>query len=114
MLFRSTPAQEVLGRDEVWRAFYPYDTRKVVLAEMIVRGDSPEELATYYGARAAPSALVAGAFEAEDFFPTFGAQGTWLHFMAAPLHNLSGDVVGAIETLVDLGPENPSGLLPRP
>ena len=104
----NTPAQEVLGRNEVWRAFYPYDTRRVVLAEMIVRRAAPEELAVFYGGRAQPSALVAGAFEAEDFFPTFGAQGKWLHFMAAPLHNLRGDVVGAIETLVDLGAEKPS------
>lgn len=101
-------AQEVLGRNEVWRAFYPYDTRRVVLAEMIVRRTAPEEVAAYYGGRAKPSALVANAFEAEDFFPTFGTQGKWLHFMAAPLYNLRGDVVGAIETLVDLGMEKPS------
>jgi len=99
----NTPAQEVLGRDEAWRAFYPYDTRRVVLAEMIVRRASQEELAAYYGARAKPSALVAGAFEAEDFFPTFGINGMRLNFMAAPLHNLRGDVIGAIETLVELG-----------
>jgi len=104
----NTHAQEMLGRDEVWRAFYPYDTRRVVLAEMIIRRAPPEEVAAYYGGRAKPSALVAGAFEADDFFPTFGTQGKWLHFMAAPLHNLRGDVVGAIETLVDLGLEKPS------
>lgn len=103
----NTHAPEVLGRNEAWRAFYPYDTRRVVLAEMIVRRASPEEIATYYGGRARASTLVAGAFEAEDFFPTFGPHGKWLHFMAAPLHNLRGDVVGAIETLVDLGAEQP-------
>jgi PAS domain-containing protein len=110
----NTPAQEVLGRSEAWRAFYPFDTRRIVLAEMIVRGASPEELAACFGERAGPSALVAGAFEAEDFFPTFGTQGKWLHFMAAPLHNLRGDVVGAIETLIDLGAEKTPGLLPKP
>jgi PAS domain-containing protein len=103
----NTPAQEVLGRDEAWRAFYPYDTRRVVLAEMIVRRATLEELAAYYGARAKPSVLVAGAFEAEDFFPTFGVGGKRLHFMAAPLHNLRGDITGAIETLVELGVEQP-------
>lgn len=41
----NAPAQEVPGRDEAWRAFYPYDTRRVVLAEMIVRRASPEEIA---------------------------------------------------------------------
>lgn len=110
----NTPAQEVLGRNEAWRAFYPFDTRRVVLAEMIVRRAAPEEIGAYYGERARPSMLVADAFEAEDFFPTFGTQGKWLHFMAAPLHNLRGDVVGAIETLVDLGAEKPSEFLPKP
>lgn len=109
----NTRAQEVLGRDEAWRAFYPYDTRRVVLAEMIVRRAAPEEVAAYYGNRAGPSVLVAGAFEAEDFFPTFGPNGKWLHFMAAPLHNMRGDIVGAIETLVDLGTEKPPEFLPR-
>lgn len=104
----NTAAQEVLGSSEAWRAFYPYDTRRVVLAEMIVRRTAPEDLAAYYGGRARPSALVAGAFEAVDFFPAFGATGTWLRFMAAPLHNLRGDVIGAIETLVDLGATEPS------
>jgi PAS domain-containing protein len=110
----NTPAQEVLGRNEVWRAFYPYDTRRVVLAEMIVRSASQGELAACYDERAKPSELVAGAFEAVDFFPTFGARGKWLQFMAAPLHNLRGDVVGAIETLIDLGTEKPSEVPSKP
>lgn len=105
----STPAQEVLGRAEAWRPFYPYDTRRVVLAELIIRRATPEELAACYGGRARPSALVAHAFEAEDFFPTFGAEGKWLRFMAAPLYNLRGDIVGAIETLVELGAEQSPG-----
>lgn len=103
----NTPAQEVLGRSDIWRTFYPFDTRRSVLAEMIVRKASQDEIATCYGGRARPSTLVAGAFEAEDFFPALGAGGTWLHFMAAPLHNLWGDVIGAIETLIDLGTEKP-------
>jgi len=110
----NTPVQDILGRNEVWRVFYPYDTRRVVLAEMIIRRAAPEELVACYGERAGPSPLVAGAFEAEDFFPAFGAQGKWLHIMAAPLHNLRGDVIGAIETMIDLGSEKPSRVLPKP
>jgi hypothetical protein len=69
---------------------------------MLVRGASAGELAERYTGHAHPSALVPGALEAKDFFPTFGNGGKWLHFMAAPLHDLQGQVVGAIETLVDL------------
>jgi two-component system NtrC family sensor kinase len=78
-----------------------------VLAEMIVRGASKEELLERYTGHAQPSTLVHGAFEARDFFPTFGDGGQWLHFMAAPLHDMRGKVVGAIETLVDLSAKAP-------
>lgn len=100
-------APEMMGKKETWRAFYPYATRRVVLAEMIVRGASAEDVTASYTGHAHPSALVADAFEARDFFPTFGDAGKWLHFMAAPLHNMRGEVVGAIETLVDLGVDAP-------
>lgn len=102
-------AQEVMGKPEVWRAFYPYESRRVVLAEMIVRGLAEAELAAHYGGRAHGSALVPGAYEARDFFPSFGDGGKWLHFMAAPLHDLQGKVVGAIEMLVDLSNRVPEG-----
>ena len=100
-------ASEMMGKSEIWRAFYPYETRRVVLAEMIVRGTGSDEVEALYTGHAKPSALVAGAFEAQDFFPTFGDKGKWLHFMAAPLHSMRGQVVGAIETLVDLSTAAP-------
>jgi hypothetical protein len=96
-----------MGKNEVWRAFYPFETRRVVLAEMIVRGASSEELLERYTGHAHASVLVANAVEARDFFPTFGEGGKWLHFMAAPLHDVHGKVVGAIETLVDLSAKAP-------
>lgn len=101
-------AGEMMGRDDVWRAFYPFDTRRVVLAELIVLGATWEAVSEHYGRHASPSVLVPGAFEARAFFPTFGTGGRWLHFMAAPLHNSRGQVVGAIETLVDLGGDAPA------
>lgn len=100
-------AQEMLGRADIWRAFYPFETRRVVLAEMIVRRAAFSEVDQRYTGHAQPSALVADAFEAKDFFPTFGKGGKWLHFMAAPLHNSRGEIVGAIETLIDLGDKAP-------
>jgi len=102
-------AEEVMGKSGVWRAFYPYESRRVVLAEMIVRGVPESDLAAHYGGRAHSSVLVPGAFEARDFFPSFGDGGKWLHFMAAPLHDLNGKTVGAIEMLVDLSNRVPEG-----
>ena len=60
-----------------------------------------------YTGHAKPSALVPGAFEARDFFPTFGENGKWLHFMAAPIQNVDGEIIGAVETLVDLSERPP-------
>lgn len=96
-------AAEIVGRDEVWRAFYPFETRRTVLAEMIVRGMADELVAERYAGRARRSVLVAGAYEASDFFPSFGEHGKVLHFMAAPLRDVKGRVTGAIETLVEVG-----------
>lgn len=101
-------ASEIFGRGDIWRAFYPFDTRRVVLAEMIVQSASVQEVAAHYGGRAWPSKLIAGAFEGHDFFPAFGKGGKHLRFMAAPLHDIAGEVVGAIETLIEFGDEQPA------
>jgi hypothetical protein len=37
-------------------------------------------VAALYGDSAKTSALVAGAYEAESFFPQFGPEGRWLNF----------------------------------
>ena len=96
-------AAEVRGSADVWRAFYPDDRRRVVLAELVVRGATMDELREHYGERVTASALVPGAFEARDYFPSFGNAGRTLQFMAAPLHDARGEITGVIETLIDDG-----------
>jgi PAS domain S-box-containing protein len=96
------PATEMIGKSDAWRAFYPFDNRRVVLAEMIVSGAAEDEVRRHYEGRFRKSELVAGAFEAEDFFPSFGENGKWLYFLASPLHDRTGKVTGAIETLLDI------------
>jgi len=100
-------ATEMLTKSDIWRSFYPHQTRRVVLAELLVRGAGEAEISTAYAGRAQPSSLVPGAYEAREFFPAFGDKGKWLHFMAAPLHSVRGKVVGAIETLVELNLDCP-------
>lgn len=95
-------AHEVIGHQNAWRAFYRYETRHVVLADLVARGADAATIANHYGTKAAPSPLVPGAYEGKDFFPDFGEQGKYLHFMASPLHDLKGKVNGAIETLLEL------------
>jgi PAS domain S-box-containing protein len=93
---------EMIGRSDTWRAFYHFDNRRVVLAEMIVSGAAEDEVRRHYDTRFRASELVTDAYEAEDFFPTFGESGRWLHFLASPLHDRNGKVIGAIETLLDI------------
>jgi two-component system sensor histidine kinase DegS len=91
---------EVIGTDEQWRAFYP--EKRPVMADLIVDGATPNEIAAHYGAKYKKSRLIEGAYEAEDWFRALGREGRWLHFTASPLRNDLDQVIGAIETLEDV------------
>jgi len=94
-------ASTLLGTSLQWQAFYP--APRPTLADLIVAGAVEEHVVQYYGTKGAHrSAIVAEAFEAEDFFPCCGVAGRWLYFTAAPLYNPQGELVGAIETLQDI------------
>ncbi len=99
-------ALDMIGRGDIWRAFYPFETRRVVLAELIVQGAPVALLEQRYGGHARASTLVTGAFEGRDFFPSFGEAGKHLRFMAAPLHDTVGRIVGAVETLIEVADES--------
>jgi PAS domain S-box-containing protein len=91
---------DMQGATEKGRVFYP--TERPLLCDLIVDGIDAQALERLYPGKIHASALVAGAYEAEDFFPNFGANGRWLFFTAAPLRDAQGAVVGAIETLQDV------------
>jgi PAS domain S-box-containing protein len=93
-------ADRMIGSTEPWRAFYA--EARPLLADLIVDGAEPAALAALYGDHARPSSLVAGAHEAEAFFPALGTDGLWLDFTAAPLCDHDGQVIGAIVTLQDV------------
>jgi PAS domain S-box-containing protein len=93
-------ASDMLGRDDPWRAFYP--RYKPLLADLIVDGSVKEESERLYGERCRPSPHITNAYEVESFFPDFGEGGRWLFFTAAPIMDMHGEVVGAIETLQDV------------
>jgi two-component system sensor histidine kinase DegS len=75
------------------------------MADLVVDNVPEEEIARYYTDKYTRSALIEGAFEAQDFFPQFGESGKWLFFTAAPLKDSEGEIVGAIETLQDVTDE---------
>jgi PAS domain S-box-containing protein len=91
---------EMLGSKKQWLAFY--DTKRPVLADLMVDAASEEEIVKYYGGKCRRSPVIEGAYEAEDFFPDLGEQGKWLFFTAAPLRDGERRIAGAIETLQDM------------
>ena len=79
-----------------------YTEKRPTLADLIVDKTSIAEIEQYYQDKGKKSSLIDGAYEAEDFFPQLGENGRWLHFMASPVKNNDGEIIGAIETLQDV------------
>lgn len=92
--------KDVIGTDSQWRAFYPQ--KRPTLADLIIDGSPLDKIEFYFGGRYKKSQLIVGAYEAQDFFPTFGEHGSWLHFTASPIKNKEGEIIGAVETLQDI------------
>jgi len=92
-------AEEVIGTDQHWRAFY--ETQRPCLADLLLDG-MIDDLPTWYSGKYNKSRLVKGAYEATDFFPRMGKEGTWLYFTAAIIRDAKGSVLGVLETLEDI------------
>ena len=92
-------ASEMVGTQNQWKAFYLY--QRPILADLVLNGANESHIAKFYIGKYRPSSLIKGAYEAEDFFD-FGHESKWLFFTAAPIKNLAGDIIGAIETLQDI------------
>jgi diguanylate cyclase (GGDEF)-like protein len=93
-------AAAMIGRREQWRAFYT--ELRPILADLIVDRALEGEVGQLYPGKYRRSAVIEGAWEAEDFFPACGGDGRWLYFTAAALRDATGEIIGAIETLQDV------------
>ncbi len=93
-------AASMIGSSDHWRGFYP--APRPILADYIVAGEIEQAMACYEAGNCRASDIVAGAYEAEGFFPTLGDGGCWLYFTAAPLFGPNGKLLGAIETLQNI------------
>ncbi len=95
-----TPAEEVVGTNRQWRPFYREP--RPVMADLIVDQDLDGLVRHYGDSGLKRSTLVEEGWEAEAFFPDLGGQPRHIYFLSAPVHDDSGQVVLALETLVDL------------
>ena len=94
-------SEEVVGTGQQWRAFYK--TERPSMADLLV-DKFQKEIPRWYAGKFIKSKLIAGAYEATDFFPELGKKGRWLRFTAAVIRNSKGAVIGAVETLEDITP----------
>ncbi len=94
------PAHKIVGSRRQWTPFY--EKERPTMADVILDQSDEMELMKLYGSKWRKSALIEGAYEAEDFFPSLGGGGKWCFFTAAPIKAPGGRIVGAIETLQDV------------
>jgi PAS domain S-box-containing protein len=92
-------AADIIGTDQQWRAFYP--EKRAVLADLLVDGNT-NAISSLYAGKFRQSRYVEEAFEATDYFPHMGSSGIWLSFTAAPIRDMQGNIIGAVETLEDV------------
>ncbi|MCV2359776.1 PAS domain S-box protein [Paucibacter sp. TC2R-5] len=94
-------AKDIIGSHEAWRGIYP--TARPCLVDAVVDGLGVESLTQLYGDQLRSSDEVLGAMEGESCIPAQGERAElWLRFCAAPLRDEQGQVVGAIETVIDV------------
>ncbi|WP_428368682.1 PAS domain-containing protein [Methanoregula sp.] len=92
-------ASEVHGTTEPWRAFYA--ASHPTLADLLVDGMIEKHPELYKG-RYSRSQIMDESYEAVDFFPDTGKNGTWFHVTAIPVRDDNGVLLGAVETLMDV------------
>jgi PAS domain S-box-containing protein len=92
-------AGEIIGTSRHWQAFY--DEKRPCMADFLVDNET-DRLAEWYAGRCRVSPFLQEAFEGTDFFPALGNNGRWLHFTAAAIRDISGELIGAMETLEDI------------
>jgi PAS domain S-box-containing protein len=97
--FSGIKESEILGTKNQWKAFY--HTERPVLADLLV-DEKVELLPEWYQDKYLRFPIAEGAYEATTFLPKMGVSGKWLHFTAAPIWNVQGVIIGAVETLEDI------------
>ena len=98
-VYSGIPADEMIGTDQHWRAFYP--TRRPCLADLLVE-NAVDKIPACYRDKYVKSVLIDDAYEATDFFPHMVEGGKWLRFTAGFIKNRKGAVIGAVESLEDI------------
>jgi len=92
--------EEMLGTNYQWLAFYP--DKRPVLADLLIDGIDEKKLFEIYGDKIKKSPLIEGAYEGIGFFSTEKVKNKWLEFSAASIKDSKGNIIFALETLIDI------------
>lgn len=94
------PSKKLIGRTDHWRMFY--DHERPVMADLIVDQDYDQLKKLYADKGLAKSRIVPHAWEATDYFPKLRDHARWIYYLAAPIFNDDGLMIGAVTTLQDV------------
>ncbi len=92
-------AEEMIGTDRQWEPFYPHP--RPVVADLMVDDDFDKFIALYKTKHGQRSTIVPNAWEASSYFPSLGGVSRYVYFLAAPILDSQGKMIGAVETLQD-------------
>jgi len=99
-LLTGLSAKEMIGTNLQWKPFYP--KKRHILADLIIDKNFSSFQKLYKGKRAIKSEVIPQAWEATDFFKNLGGKPRYVFFLAAPIFDKDGKMIGAIETLQDI------------
>lgn len=94
------PRSDMIGTRNQWKPFYPKE--RPVMADLVLDQQEAGLIPKYYANKFCNSKLLPGAYEATDFFPAMKPNGRWLYFTAMALRNQQGEIIGAVESLIDI------------
>jgi diguanylate cyclase (GGDEF)-like protein/PAS domain S-box-containing protein len=92
--------EEMVGTDKQWIAFYP--NKRPVLVDLIIDGVDEKKIFEIYGDKIKKSPLIVGVYGGIGFFSTERVKEKWLEFTAAPIKDPQGNIISALETLIDV------------
>ncbi|MBN1102971.1 MAG: sigma 54-interacting transcriptional regulator [Deltaproteobacteria bacterium] len=93
-------AGDMIGTDFQWRPFY--ESKRPVLADLVLDGDYEGFLDLYGLKSGSESELLPHAWEARDFFSNLGGRPRHVSLLAAPVRDVEGHSIGALETIQDI------------
>lgn len=97
--FSGIRSEDIIGTNHHWTAFYP--EFRPCLSDLLLDGKI-ENLTDYYQEKIRRSSFMDGAYEVLDLLVNRKNEPRWFFFTASPIPDETGEILGAVETILDL------------